>query len=92
MVVKVIVENSSRAGQTPYNPIFFTVTDSNGVQYAALSSAPDPALSAGNLTTGDQASGNIAFEVDTTAKGLTLLYEPAITADTPIRIDVDLGQ
>jgi hypothetical protein len=92
LVIEVIVENSSRVGQTPYDPTFFTVTDSMGVQYAALSSAPDPALSVGSLTTGDQVSGNIAFEVDTTVTGIILAYEPAITADAPIRIDVDLGQ
>jgi hypothetical protein len=90
LVVEVIIENASRAEETPYNPFYFSVKDADGYQYTSAMLSPEPSLSAGKLVQGDKVRGNIAFEVKDTATGFVLSYEPLVIFGgyTPIRISL----
>jgi hypothetical protein len=90
LVIDVIVENASRDDEAPYNPLYFSVKDSDSFEYNTSMLAPDPALSSGTLVRGDKSRGNVAFEVPITASGFIVTYEPLVILGGygPIRIDL----
>jgi hypothetical protein len=90
LVIDVIVENASRDDEAPYNPLYFSVKDSDSFEYDTSMLAPDPALSSGTLVRGDKSRGNVAFEVPITASGFIVTYEPLVILGgyEPIRIDL----
>ncbi len=92
LVLDVLIENVSRNEETPYNPLYFMVKDSESFEYSGSLFAPDPSLKAGTLRKGDKARGNIAFEVSTKAKGFIVRYEPLVLFGGYEPIRVDLGQ
>lgn len=91
LVLNVIVENVNSGEIMLYDPANFSVQDANGTQYPALSIAPEPILSNGQLPQGGTADGNVAFEVKSASTGFVALYAPpALNGSSPIRIG--LGQ
>ena len=76
MVVDVTIENVER-DWVPYNPLFFTVRDSDGYEYVMDSEAsfmsPRP-LRSGELARGDKVRGTVVFQVPK-RKGLLLIYK-----------------
>ena len=75
VVVEVLLENTG-AASSPYNPLYFSVKDSDGYQATPTISGSDTSLKTGELAKGDKARGTVAFEVKQTATGLELTYKP----------------
>lgn len=73
-----------------YNPLYFKVKDADGFEYNVTLTAPDPSLKSGELSPGDKARGNIAFEVPADATGLVLAYK-AINFSGDDAIEFELG-
>lgn len=73
-----------------YNPLYFKVKDADGFEYSYAFTSPDPSLKSGELSPGDKARGNVAFEVPTGATGLVLSYK-AIDFSGDEAIEVELG-
>lgn len=90
LILDVLVENTGKE-EAPYNPLYFTIKDTDGFQYQNSIIAPDPTLQSGTLPIGDKARGNVAFEVKDGAKGLVVTYEPLVILGgyEPIRIAVE---
>jgi hypothetical protein len=64
-----------------YNPLFFTVRDSDGFEYAFTLFGKEPSLKSSNdLAPGDKVRGWVTFEVPKSATGLTLRYEAGLLA------------
>ena len=91
LIVEVLIENLSRSDETPYNPLYFSLKDSDNFEYSTAFVSPDPSLKSGSLPLGEKVRGNVAFEVRASAEGLILTYEPlVILADyEPIRISLE---
>ena len=87
LVVDVTIQNLTR-DECPYNPLYFTVRDSQGYEYDVSLVAPSPSLNAGTLYKGEKVRGNIAFEVPVKARGLVITYEPVVILGgyEPLRI------
>jgi hypothetical protein len=91
LALNVIIQNVNSGEIMLYGPAYFSVQDANGAQYPALSIAPEPVLSSGQLPQGGTADGNIAFEVKSALSGYVVFYTPpALNGLSPIRIG--LGQ
>jgi hypothetical protein len=92
LVAEVVIENVDR-DQAPYNPMYFKVKDSTGVEATSVMLAPEPSLKSGTLTKGDLVRGNVAFEVNAAASGFVLSYEPIVILGgySPLRVDLDSG-
>jgi hypothetical protein len=91
LVVDVTIANIDR-DTAPYNPLYFKVKDMDGYEYSDSLLAPAPDLKSGDLTKGQKARGNVAFEVPKTAKGFVLTYEPLVIFGDFTPIQVDLGR
>lgn len=89
LVASVLIENVTR-DETPYNPMYFGVKDSEAFEYKSTLWSPDPGLKSGNLPKGDKVRGNVAFEVPEGATGFVLTYEPIVILGgyEPIRINL----
>lgn len=89
VVVEVLIEGVS-ADAAPYNPLYFSVKDSEGFEENASLLAGDGSLKSGELAKGDKARGNVAFEVKTEAAGLVMEYKPLVIGNVvPIRVALD---
>ena len=85
VVAEVLIENVSQ-DKIPYNLLYFKVKDSDGFEYTPAIGVDQP-LNSGELTKGDKARGNVAFEVKKDAKGLVLTYKPiTLGNETPIQV------
>jgi len=73
IVLDVVIQSVGKVAAT-YNPWNFKVKDSGGYEYNISFSAPDPALSSGDLYNGDKVRGNVAFLVPESATGLVAAY------------------
>lgn len=91
LVIEVVIENVDR-DEAPYNPLYFSVKDSDGFEYNTTITAPDPDLKSGTLTRGGRVRGFIAFEVRDIAKGFVMTYEPLVLLGGYKPIRIDLGQ
>lgn len=89
-VVEVVLETTGR-DKAPYNPMYFKVKDSEGVEYTAGLAGGDDSLKAGELEQGDKVRGTVAFDVPADAKGLTLSYQPIVIFGGYQTIRVALG-
>ncbi len=91
LVIGVVIENSSR-DSAPYNPLYFSVKDSDGFEYNTAIAAPDPSLKSGELALGEKVRGNVAFEVRAGAQGFVVTYEPMVILGgyKPVRVDLGL--
>lgn len=92
LVIEVIIENVSRDDETPYNPLYFSVKDSEGFEYNTAIAAPDPSLQSGKLSKGDKVRGFVAFEVRSTASGFIVTYKPLVIFGGYEPIRISLGQ
>lgn len=77
VIVDVLLEATDR-NEAPYNPMYFKVKDSDGVEYNSGFTTAKDSLSSGNLYKGDKVRGNVVFEVREKASGLVLTYEPLV--------------
>lgn len=89
LVADVTVESVDKDAAA-YNPLYFKVKDADGFEYSYTFTAPDPTLKSGELSPGDKARGNVAFEVPADAKGLVLSYK-AIDFSGDDAIEFELG-
>lgn len=89
LVADVTVESVDKESAA-YNPLYFKVKDADGFEYSTSFTAPDPTLKSGELSAGDKARGNVAFEVPIDAKGLVLSYK-AIDFSGDDAIEFELG-
>ena len=91
LVLDVVIENTGREEETPYNSFYFSVKDSDGYQYNSTFITREPSIKAGKLPKGDKVRGFVAFEVRSTSHGLVVTYEPIVLAGgyKPIRIALD---
>jgi hypothetical protein len=89
LVVDVLLETTDR-DMAPYNPLYFSVKDSDGFEHTNALIAPDPSLKSGELARGDRVRGNVAFEVPLGATGLVLTYEPLVIMGgyEPLRVAI----
>jgi hypothetical protein len=92
LVLEVVIENISRDEETPYNPLYFSVKDSDGFQANTSFASPNPSLQSGDLPKGDKARGFVAFEVRSTASGFVATYEPLVLFGGYEPIRINLGQ
>lgn len=92
LIIEVVIENVSRDEEAPYNPLYFSVKDSEGFEYNTAIAAPDPSLQSGNLPKGDKVRGFVAFEVRSTATGFIVTYEPLVIFGGYEPIRISLGQ
>jgi len=92
LVIEALIENVSRDEETPYNPLYFSVKDSDGFQGSTSFASPDPSLQSGNLPRGDKARGFVAFEVRASASGFVVTYEPLVIFGGYNPIRISLGQ
>jgi len=91
LVVDVTVLDQS-VDNGPYNPLYFSLKDSDGFEYQPAMAAPPPALQAGYLAAGDKARGNVAFEIPPAAHGFVLTFAPDTLFGTVNPIQVRLGR
>lgn len=89
LVADVTIESVDKDAAA-YNPLYFKVKDADGFEYNVTLTAPDPSLKSGELSAGEKARGNIAFEVPADATGLVLSYKPIIVGIVD-PIEFDLG-
>lgn len=91
LVIDVSIENVSRADEAPYNPLYFSVKDSENYEYNASFFAPKPGLKSGTLPKASKVRGFVAFEVRSTSKGFVVTYKPLVILGgyAPIRISLD---
>lgn len=94
LVVEVLIENSSRPDEMPYNPLYFSLKDSNNFEYNVSLVSPNPSLKSGTLPAGSKVRGNIAFDVSPSANGFVLTYKPLVllAGYEPIRISLEKYQ
>ncbi len=92
LIIEVLIENVSRDEETPYNPLYFSIKDSEGFEYSTAIAAPDPSLQSGNLPKGDKVRGFVAFEVRSTANGFIVTYKPIVILGGYEPIRISLGQ
>lgn len=89
IVAEVVIENISQ-DKTPYNPLYFTVKDSEGFETNAQLVAGDQALKSGDLAKGEKARGDVAFEIKKDTKGLVMQYKPLVFGqDDAIKVALD---
>ncbi len=91
LIVEVLIENSNRPDEMPYNPLYFSIKDPNDFEYNISFVSPDPSLKSGTLPMGGKVRGNVAFEVSSSAKGFILTYKPLVVLGgyEPIRINLE---
>lgn len=89
--IEVVIENLSRDSKVPYNPMYFTIKDSEGYEYNMTFGSLEPALQSGDLAIGERARGHVAFEVPEGAVGLIVSYEPIVLFGgyEPIKVNLD---
>ena len=92
LILDVILENVSRNEDVPYAPVDLSVEDSEGFQYYATYWVPYTTLESGTLAKGSQARGNVAFEIDSVARGFIATYDPTELPGGYQVIRIDLGQ
>lgn len=89
VVAEVLIENVS-ADTAPYNPLYFSVKDSEGFEENSSLMTGNGALKSGDLAKGDKARGNVAFQVKAEAAGLVMEYKPLVIGNVvPIRVALD---
>lgn len=89
LVVDVTIESVDKDAAA-YNPLYFDVKDADGFEYSYNFTSPDPTLKSGELSPGEKARGNVAFEVPAGALGLVLSYK-AIDFSGDDAIEFELG-
>jgi hypothetical protein len=77
VVADVTLESPGR-DTSPYNPIYFKVRASDGIEYTSTVIGDDRSLKSGELARGDRVRGTVAFEVPTGTTGLVLAYQPLV--------------
>jgi hypothetical protein len=86
VVVNVTIQNK-RPYQIPYKPYDFTIKDASGATYEAGVTAGPSVLQRSTLDATKDISGNINFEVPTSAQGLTLNYQvPGTSGSITVRL------
>lgn len=78
-VAEVLLENVS-ATRMSFSLVDFRAQDAAGFIYAPSLASPAPGLTAGLLTPGEKARGNVAFLVRSTAQDVVLIYRPVAVA------------
>lgn len=79
LLVGVRIDNYGRSS-APYNPLYFSLKDSDGFEYNTTIYTGSRGLSSGDIAKDEFVNGIIAFEVPKKATGLTLSYEPLVIA------------
>jgi hypothetical protein len=92
LVLEVIIQNLGRDDEMPYDPLYFSVQDANGVQYQAATASPNPAIVSGKLPKDSAAAGFVSFEVLSIATGFIATYNPGELLGGNPPIQIDLGQ
>lgn len=77
LIVDVLLETLER-NEAPYNPLYFKVKDSEGIEYNSTINTTQGALSSGTLYKGDKVRGKVAFQVREKGSGFVLIYEPLV--------------
>jgi hypothetical protein len=86
VVVNVTIQNK-RPYQIPYKPYDFTIKDAAGATYEAGVTAGPSVLQRSTLDATKDISGNINFEIPTSAQGLTLNYQvPGTSGGITVRL------
>jgi hypothetical protein len=91
LVVDVVLENVGWEQDTYYGYDYFSIMDSEGLFYDAFGVAPEPGLREGDLALGSQVRGNVAFQIEPEARGLTLVFTPWLLREGYELILVNLG-
>lgn len=91
LIITVTIKNLER-DQSPYNPTWFTVTDSQGGQASGNNYAPLPDLQNGSLAKGGEVSGKVSFLVKEDSGGFKVTYLPADPLGNYSPLNFDLGQ
>jgi hypothetical protein len=89
VVVEVSIENLGQAS-LDFSPAYFRLTDASSATYPA--GAPGTNLPAQAAPSGHRAQANVAFDVPTAARGLTLSYEPTPVPSGYQTIRISLGR
>ncbi len=90
VVVEVMIENVN-SDNCSYNPYYFKIKDSAGVEYTEGGFGLDAALQSGKLGRGEKVRGKVAFEVKQSAQGFVLTYSPSLFSGSAL-IRVNLGK
>lgn len=90
LVIDVKIENLER-DETPYNPIWFTATDSMGRKYIGNIFAPLPDLGMGVLKRGENVNGKVSYLVVMEGRGYTITYLPLDVFGDYLPIQIDIG-
>jgi hypothetical protein len=77
LTAEVLIENIDR-DEAPYNPLYFSVKDADGIEYTSDIYTAEGALQAGEIFKGDKVRGFVAFKMKENATELTLSYEPLV--------------
>jgi hypothetical protein len=86
VVVNVTIQNK-RPYQIPYKPYDFTIKDAAGTVYEAGVTAGPSVLQRSTLDATKDVSGNVNFEIPTSAQGLALSYQvPGTTGAITVRL------
>ena len=90
LVVDVLLETTDR-NETSYNPFYFKVKDSDGIEYSTHLTGSQGTLSSGTLYRGDKVRGKVVFKVRERAQGFVLTYAPIVLLGgyDPIRVSLD---
>ncbi len=90
VLAEVLIENVDR-DTTPYNPLYFSVKDSDGFEYNASLMVGDNGLKSGELAKGEKVRGIVSFEVPAKANGLVMTYKPLVILGgyDPIKFKLD---
>lgn len=88
---EVLIENIER-DEAPYNPMYFSLKDDEGIEYNVELYAADGSLQSGDLFKGDKVRGVVAFKTKQDAADLVLSYEPIVLLGGYETIRVQLPQ
>jgi hypothetical protein len=91
LLVGVRIDNYGRSS-APYNPLYFSLKDSDGFEYNTTIYTGSRGLSAGDIARDEFVNGVIAFEVPKKATGLTLSYEPLVIAGGYSKLNIKLTE
>jgi hypothetical protein len=91
LLVGVRIDNYGRSS-APYNPLYFSLKDSDGFEYNTTIYTGSRGLSSGDIAKDEFVNGIIAFEVPKKARGLTLNYQPLVIAGGYDKLSIKLTE
>jgi hypothetical protein len=91
LVIEVIIENTGKRDELPYNPLYFSIKDNEGFEYNTSFFSANPSLKSGTILKGDKVRGLVTFEIRSNSSGLVVTYEPMVIFGgyEPIRIELN---